>query len=198
MNILAWKANEYGKIEGNKLISTSTENDVSAVFTSTLPISRFNPSTSGIHFNSLSVGKEIAIGVGPWEAQSITYLWFVNTHMGTVRFQGVDQVDIVQEVESENQKMQLLVNQNTGEFEYIIDGKSNKFTCFDLIENTLESSLYYKVIFIDAAEIEASERASFTKYQPTRNLEAHREQLPLKDKQLKKAKNNILDGCVFH
>ena len=124
---LEWNSNDHGKVEGNKLISTPTSKYSSAVFTSTLPISRFSPSTNGLHFTSLTVGKEIALGVGPLNAKTNAEIFYANTHTGAVRFEGCEENDTVKEVESEGQKMQLLVNQETGGFEYIIDGTSHKF-----------------------------------------------------------------------
>ena len=100
-NVLEWKPNDHGKIEGLKLISTSTSKYSSAVFTSTLPISRFDPSTNGIHFTSLTVGKEIALGVGPLGAKTIAEMFYANTHTGAVRFEGCEENGTVKEVESE-------------------------------------------------------------------------------------------------
>ena len=56
--------------------------------------------------------------------------------------------------------MQLLVNQIDGKFEYIIDGTSHVYNCDDLKKDT---ELFYKIIFIDAASIEATAEATLSK-----------------------------------
>ncbi len=64
--------------------------------------------------------------------------------------------------------MQLLVNQETGGFEYIIDGISHKFKS-DLKD---DQDLYYKVLFIESTEIEASAEATLSKEQQIEVLQA--------------------------
>ena len=108
----------------------------------------------------MSVGKEIALGVGPKDAKTIAELFYANSHTGAVRFEGAEEGAMVAEVEREEQKMQLLVDQTDGKFEYIIDGKSHVYNCDDLKKDT---ELFYKIIFIDATSIEATAEATLSK-----------------------------------